>query len=71
MGKLVIILVVLACIGVFVLAVLYGEDMKNCKRSHPQTTTTFIMSGKVMVPVISTYIVCDEWYPEAQEGRNP
>ena len=67
MGKLIIVLLVLVFVGGIILAVVFGEDMKNCKRSHTQTTTTFMMVGKVMMPVTSTYQVCDEWYTEAPE----
>ena len=69
MEKLLVILVVLILVGCVVLAVLFGRDMKDCKRSHAQTTTTFMMVGKVMTPVTSTYQVCDEWYAEAQEAK--
>lgn len=32
-----------------------------CNRSHNETTTTMIMSGKVLVPIISTHSVCDNY----------
>lgn len=32
-----------------------------CTAEHPETTTTYIQSGKVMVPMTSTHMVCDQY----------
>jgi hypothetical protein len=32
-----------------------------CTSRHSQTTTTFVMSGKVMIPITSTRQVCDQY----------
>ena len=32
-----------------------------CSQSHPVTTTTYVKSGSVMVPVTSTHQVCDQY----------
>jgi len=32
-----------------------------CSASHQETTTTFVMSGKVMVPVTSIDTICDQY----------
>jgi hypothetical protein len=32
-----------------------------CTARHSMTTTTFVMSGKVMVPITSTHQVCDQY----------
>jgi hypothetical protein len=68
-----VVLIVAAVVFVFsallVLAFFFGADMKNCKRSHSETTTTYMSVGNIMTPITSTHQVCDEWYPEAQEGK--
>jgi hypothetical protein len=33
----------------------------SCTASHNQTTTTYVMSGKIMVPITSTQRVCDQY----------
>lgn len=32
-----------------------------CSVEHPETTTTYVQSGKVMVPVTTTTMVCDQY----------
>jgi len=32
-----------------------------CAQSHPVTTTTYIMTGKVLVPVTNTHQECDQY----------
>ncbi len=35
------------------------KDDWTCARAHQEQTTTYVKSGSVMIPVTSTYDVCD------------
>lgn len=37
------------------------KDEWACTRSEPRTTTTYVMSGKVMVPITTTTRHCTQW----------
>lgn len=37
------------------------KDSWACSMSHTETTTTYIQSGKTLVPMFSTSTVCDQW----------
>lgn len=63
--------VVLVALLIFIPYALYTESKKpgfelkkdewHCEQSHTVTTTTFIMSGKTMVPIISSHQECTQW----------
>lgn len=33
----------------------------HCTASHPETTTTYVMSGKIAIPITTTNTVCNQW----------
>lgn len=37
------------------------KDRWRCTASHPVTTTTYVMVGKVLMPISSTHNECDQW----------
>jgi hypothetical protein len=37
------------------------KDEWRCTAQHTRTSTSYIMSGKVLVPVTSTHEVCDQY----------
>lgn len=54
-----ILVVTIAIISVFGIVAAANTPPSPCKRYHTQVYTTFIMSGKVMIPITQQMTVCD------------
>lgn len=37
------------------------KDAWTCTRSHSEVSSTFVQVDKIMIPIASTYDVCDQW----------